>query len=189
MLFEATPIPDLVIFNPLIHSDPRGYFCETYNEATFFNAGYRYRFIQDNQARSVYGVVRGLHYQLDPFSQAKLIRVLQGEILDVAVDLRQGSPTFSRSFQLILSGENKKELLIPRGFAHGYAVLSETAEVFYKCDNFYSKTHEAGIALNDPVLSIDWGIEPSKSIISEKDKSLPLFSEAKYSFEYVPFQG
>jgi dTDP-4-dehydrorhamnose 3,5-epimerase len=185
MPFEFTSFPDLFIFEPIIHADQRGHFFETYNESTFNNQGLNYKFIQDNQARSCYGVIRGLHYQNEPFAQAKLIRVLEGEILDVALDLRQDSPTFSKSFSVILSSSNKKQLLIPRGFAHGYAVISPNAEVFYKCDNLYSKAHEAGIAYNDPLLEIDWKIIPSAALVSEKDLLLPSFGKATYSFRYA----
>ena len=140
--------------------------------------------MQDNQARSTYGVVRGLHYQLNPAAQTKFIRVLSGSILDVALDIRKGSPTFGQSFSIELSAENKKQLFIPHGFAHGYAVLSESAEVFYKCDSFYNKAQEAGIAFADEALNIDWVIPAGKRIISDKDLSQPAFADCKNNFVF-----
>lgn len=186
MPFTHTDIPDLVIFDPMVHRDSRGYFYESYNEDTFTQEGLRFRFVQDNQARSTFGVLRGLHYQAEPFAQTKLIRVLEGEILDIAVDIRIGSPCYGRSFSLRLSAANKKQLLVPRGFAHGYVVLSPMAEVFYKCDNIYNKSHEAGILYNDPELQIDWQINLDSVIISEKDKLLPLLKDASNNFNFNP---
>ena len=145
MPFIPTPISGLLIFEPTVHSDQRGYFFESYNKKTFTAAGIDLDFVQDNQARSSYGVIRGLHYQLDPYAQTKLVRVLEGVILDVAVDMRKDSPTFGQHFSVELSAENKRQLLIPRGFAHGYSVLSETSEVLYKCDHYYDKAAEGGI--------------------------------------------
>jgi dTDP-4-dehydrorhamnose 3,5-epimerase len=184
MPFIKTDIPDLLIFEPVVHEDSRGYFFESYNEKTAGEAGVTIVFVQDNQAQSGYGVIRGLHYQLNPFAQAKFVRVLSGAILDVAVDIRKGSPTFGRSFSIELTAQNKKQLLIPHGFAHGYAVLSETAEVFYKCDTFYNKEAEAGIALDDKMLNIDWQIPAEKRIISEKDSKQPLFKDCRNNFEF-----
>ena len=140
--------------------------------------------MQDNPSRSTYGVIRGLHYQLEPYAQAKLVRVLEGTILDVAVDIRKGSPTFGRHFSIELTGENKKQLLIPAGFAHGFSVLSENAVVLYKCDAFYNKASEGGIIFNDPELNIDWKIDNAKAIVSEKDLSLPVFSKCVNNFEF-----
>ena len=168
----------------MVLEDSRGYFFESYNEQTAIAGGVNIKFVQDNQARSLYGVVRGLHYQLDPFAQTKFIRVLSGVILDVAVDIRIGSPCYGRSFSIELSATNKKQLFIPPGFAHGYAVLSETAEVFYKCDSFYNKDAEAGIALDDKELNIDWKIPPVKRTISGKDLNQPLFADCKNNFEF-----
>src|SRR5258705_12593503 len=142
-------------------------------------------FVQDNQSLSKHGVIRGLHYQLLPHAQVKLIRVLTGRILDVAVDIRRGSPTYGKSFSIELSAENKKQLFIPAGFAHGFSVMSEQAEVFYKCDSFYNKESEAGILYNDPSLNIDWKTPAGKEIISEKDKDLPLFAECTNNFIYT----
>lgn len=184
MPFIKTDIHDLLIFEPVVHNDSRGYFFESYNERTAMDAGVNIKFLQDNQARSVYGVVRGLHYQLDPHAQTKFVRVLSGAILDVAVDIRKGSPTFGKSFSIELTAENKRQLLIPHGFAHGYAVLSETAEVFYKCDGFYDKNSEGGIAHNDPVLNIDWKIPADKRIISDKDLHQPLFADCRNNFVF-----
>lgn len=173
MPFIQTDLPGLMVYEPKIFKDDRGYFFESYNANTFSAEGIEIKFVQDNQARSTYGVLRGLHYQLDPSAQTKLIRVLEGKILDVAVDIRKGSPTYGKVFSIELSAENKKQLLVPQGFAHGYSVLSETAEVFYKCDSFYNKQSEGGIIYNDPALNIDWKIPADKVIVSEKDHVYP----------------
>lgn len=184
MPFIKTDIPDLLVFEPTVFKDSRGYFMESYNEKTFSEGGVPLRFIQDNQAGSTYGVIRGLHYQLDPHAQSKLVRVLAGAILDVAVDIRKGSPTFGKVFSIELSAENKKQLLVPKGFAHGYSVLSETAEVFYKCDYYYNKGAEGGILYNDPALAIDWRIPAEKQVISDKDRVHPLFADCLNNFVY-----
>jgi dTDP-4-dehydrorhamnose 3,5-epimerase len=175
MPFIPTPIPGLLVFEPQVWADERGYFFEAFNAQTFKAAGIEANFVQDNQARSTFGVLRGLHYQLDSFAQAKLVRVLEGEVLDVVVDIRPQSPTYGQSYSIRLSAENKKQLFVPRGFAHGYVVLSPTAEFFYKCDNFYSKAHEGGFHYNDPQLQIDWEIDLNEAILSEKDQVLPYF--------------
>ena len=175
MPFNDTPIPGLKLFDPKVWEDERGYFYESYNQRTFAEAGIDAHFVQDNQARSVRGVLRGLHYQIAPFEQAKLVRVLEGEVLDVAVDLRPGSPTYGQSYEVVLSADNKRQLFVPRGFAHGYVVLSVTAEFFYKCDNFYSKAHEGGVRFDDPRLQIDWKLRPEELILSDKDRELPAF--------------
>jgi len=164
-----TDFPGLLIFEPKIFEDSRGYFFESYNENVFAAEGITIKFVQDNQAQSSYGVLRGLHYQLAPYAQTKLIRVLSGSILDIAVDIRKGSPTYGKVYSIELSAANKKQLLVPKGFAHGYSVISETAEVFYKCDEFYNKDAEGGIMYNDPLLNIDWQIPADKAIISDKD--------------------
>jgi dTDP-4-dehydrorhamnose 3,5-epimerase len=177
MPFLKTPIPDLVIFEPRIFPDERGYFFESYNQRTWEEAGVKMNFVQDNQARSTRGVLRGLHYQVGEMAQAKLVRVLEGEVLDVVVDIREDSPTYGRWYGVRLSAENKRQLLVPRGFAHGYLVLSETAEFFYKCDNFYSKAHEGGIRYDDPTLAIDWEFDLTKVLVAEKDLALPFFGE------------
>jgi dTDP-4-dehydrorhamnose 3,5-epimerase len=186
MPFIKTDFPDLLIYEPVVFGDARGYFYESYNEKVFFKEQVTMRFVQDNQARSVYGVVRGLHFQNDPYAQTKLIRVLEGRILDVVVDLRKNAPSYGKVFSLELSAENKKQLLVPKGFAHGYSVLSETAEVFYKCDEFYNKESEGGLAYNDPLLNIDWQIPETKMILSQKDTQYPGFKECKHNFL---FQG
>lgn len=179
-----TPIKDLLVIQPQVFNDSRGYFFESFNQKKFNELTHtNTQFVQDNQAFSTYGVLRGLHYQLNPFSQAKLVSVLHGKVLDVAVDLRKGSITYGQHFSIELSDENKTQLLVPRGFAHGYVVLSETAHFFYKCDNFYSKENEGGIAFNDESLNIDWQIDLSKAIISDKDLILPCFTDAKNNFE------
>jgi dTDP-4-dehydrorhamnose 3,5-epimerase len=184
MPFTETGIPDLKIFEPKVFGDDRGYFFESYNEKTFSAENIHIPFVQDNQARSVYGVVRGLHFQNNPHAQTKLIRVLQGAILDVVLDLRKGSPTFGKVFAVELTAENKKQLLVPQGFAHGYSVLSETAEVFYKCDEFYNKDAEGGIAFNDPSLQIDWRVPADKMILSPKDLQHPLLENGIHNFIY-----
>lgn len=182
MPFQQTGIPDLLIYEPKVFGDHRGYFFESYNANTFSAEGIEYKFVQDNQARSSYGVLRGLHYQLEPYSQAKLVRVLEGCIMDAVVDLRKGSPTYGKSFAIELSASNKLQLLVPKGFAHGYAVISQTAEVMYKCDNFYQKGSEGGIIYNDPALGIDWGINLDDAIVSEKDLILPTLANIEHNF-------
>ncbi|GAA4303959.1 dTDP-4-dehydrorhamnose 3,5-epimerase [Compostibacter hankyongensis] len=175
MPFVQTGFAGLLIFEPAVFEDSRGYFFESYNENVFREADIDIRFVQDNQARSSYGVLRGMHYQRPPYAQTKLVRVLEGAIWDVVADLRRSSPTFGQVYGLELSAENKKQLLVPAGFAHGYAVLSPTAEVFYKCDHFYQKASEGGIRYDDPDLQIDWKIDLSRAVISEKDLQLPAF--------------
>jgi len=186
MPFTVTEFPGLHIYEPVLLKDDRGYFFESYNEQTFQQQGISYRFVQDNQSFSRYGVIRGLHYQLEPHAQTKLIRVLQGRILDVALDMRQGSPTYGKFMSIELSAENKKQFLIPRGFAHGFSVLSETAEVSYKCDGFYNKACEGGIRYDDPALGIDWAIPAAEALVSPKDIELPVFAECRNNFQ---FQG
>lgn len=184
MPFLTTDFPDLLIYEPVVFGDDRGYFYESYNQNTFNKEGVNFKFVQDNQARSVYGVVRGLHFQHPPYTQTKLIRALEGAILDVVVDMRVGSPSYGKVFSIELSAQNKKQLLVPRGFAHGYSVLSETAEVFYKCDEFYTKSSEGGIAYNDPALAIDWKIPASKMILSPKDTQYPVFANTSHQFVF-----
>ncbi|MCL3780469.1 dTDP-4-dehydrorhamnose 3,5-epimerase [Prolixibacteraceae bacterium JC049] len=179
-----TEIPGLLIIEPKVFGDNRGYFFENYNEKAFIAAGIQNKFVQDNESSSTYGVVRGLHYQMAPYGQAKLVRVISGTVYDVAVDLRKDSPTFGKWFGVELSGENKKQFFIPRGFAHGFSVLSEHAVFSYKCDNFYTPDAERGIAFDDPSLNIDWKVEPGKEIISEKDKLNPLFKDAEMNFKF-----
>ncbi|MBU3714526.1 MAG: dTDP-4-dehydrorhamnose 3,5-epimerase [Ferruginibacter sp.] len=184
MPFIQTDFPGLKIFEPKVFQDSRGYFYESYNQQTCASDGVNTIFIQDNQSQSSYGVIRGLHYQLNPFAQTKFIRALSGTILDVVVDIRKGSPTFGKYFSIELSAENKLQLYIPHGFAHGFSVLSEKAEVFYKCDAFYNKESEAGILFNDPDLNIDWRIPADKQIVSDKDLLQSSFSTCKNNFEF-----
>jgi len=186
MPFTPTGFPGLLIFDPVVHGDARGYFFESYNAQTFGGDNVNMVFVQDNQARSSYGVVRGLHFQQNPYSQTKLIRALEGSILDVVVDLRAGSPTEGQVFSIELSAENKKQLLVPKGFAHGYSVLSETAEVFYKCDGFYNKSTEGGVLYNDPALNIDWKIPAARMVLSPKDTGYPVLADCKHNFVFQP---
>ena len=179
-----TSIPDLFIVKPKVFEDNRGFFYESYNKEVFSKIGLDYTFVQDNHSKSKRGVLRGMHYQLGPMAQAKLVSVLSGKVLDVVVDIRKGSPTFGKWEAVELSSENKLSLMIPRGFAHGFLVLSETAEFFYKCDNFYSKEHEAGFKFDDPEVNIDWGNEVNNYILSDKDQLLPEFKKAAINFQY-----
>ncbi|WP_367773644.1 dTDP-4-dehydrorhamnose 3,5-epimerase [Flavobacterium sp. WC2421] len=183
MTIEKTFIQDLVIVNPTVFEDSRGYFFEAYNQAKFHENGIMYDFIQDNQSFSKRGVIRGLHLQINPFAQAKLVRVLEGEILDVAVDLRKNSLTYGKHFSVVLSAENKKQLMVPHGFAHGFSVLSETASVMYKVDRLYHKESERGIRYDDPTLAIDWQVSTDEVIVSEKDVILPSFDQIDWTFE------
>lgn len=180
-----TPLNGLLIIEPTLFRDQRGYFYESYNQSALQKQGIDIQFVQDNQSRSVFGVIRGLHFQKEPKAQTKLVRVLSGVIFDVALDIRNGSPTFGRWFGLELSGDNNKQLLIPKGFAHGFSVLSETAVVLYKCDEFYASDHDAGIVYSDPELGIDWKIPLGKEIVSGKDAKLPLLKNAIHNFVYT----
>lgn len=180
----STPLQDLYILKPTVFEDNRGFFFESFNNQKLVDAGLNYNFVQDNHSKSTYGVLRGLHYQQNPYAQAKLVRVLQGKVLDVVVDIRRNSPTFQQSYSVELSAENKLQLLIPRGFAHGFVVLSETCEFFYKCDNYYNKASEGGIAYDDPTLNIDWQIPAQDIILSEKDMQNPTLENASYNFTY-----
>jgi dTDP-4-dehydrorhamnose 3,5-epimerase len=178
-----TPIKGLLIIEPRVFNDDRGYFYESYNRNTFnVSTNTSINFVQDNQAKSTINVLRGLHYQNAPHAQTKLIRALQGVIWDVVVDLRKDSETFGQWYGVELSYENKRQFLIPQGFAHGYSVLSETAEVFYKCDDFYSKADEGGVFYADPDLNIDWKINLDDAIVSEKDMNQPLVKNAIFNF-------
>ena len=183
MPFLTCSLKGLIIVEPNVFEDNRGYFFEAYNQSLFQQNGITCNFVQDNQSRSTYGVIRGLHYQLNPYSQAKLVRVLEGQILDLAVDIRKSSPTYGQHFSIKLSAENKKQLFIPAGFAHGFSVLSETAIVLYKCDRFYNKQSEAGCRYDDSDLQINWEIEQGKEIVSEKDLHLPSFKNITTNFE------
>lgn len=181
MTFTKTEIDGVYIIEPKVFGDNRGYFMETYNENEFKANGLDYTFVQDNQSKSKKGVLRGLHFQ-KTYPQAKLVRVLEGEVLDVAVDLRKGSKTYGKWVGVVLSEENKKMFMIPRGFAHGFVVLSDTATFAYKCDEFYHPEDEGGIAWNDPDVGIDWQYE-GEPLLSEKDKKHPTLKESKTEFD------
>jgi dTDP-4-dehydrorhamnose 3,5-epimerase len=168
-LFSPTPIPGLQVFTPRVFGDERGYFFESWNKRSFAEAGIDSKFVQDNQARSPKGVLRGLHFQTGDHAQAKLVRVIEGEVFDVAVDLRPNSPTLHQWFGTRLSGENQKQMYVPRGFAHGYLVLSETAVFAYKCDNFYAKHAEGGLRYDDPTIGIEWPEVDVELVIAERD--------------------
>lgn len=182
MKIIKTNLPGLVVIEPRVFEDDRGYFFESYNQERYVEAGINESFIQDNESKSVRGVVRGLHYQLGDYSQAKLVRAVQGIVFDVAVDLRKGSPTFGEWFGIELSESNKKQLFVPRGFAHGFSVLSETAIFTYKCDNLYNKDAERSINPFDQKLKINWNLNDLEQIVSEKDKQAPTFDSAEMNF-------
>jgi len=185
MKFTETHLPGVWLIEPKVFKDDRGYFFESFRQAEFEQNIGHVQFIQENESYSSKGVLRGLHYQLAPYAQAKLVRVIEGEVLDVAVDVRIGSPTFGESVAVLLSGENKKQLYIPQGFAHGFKVISEKALFQYKVDNIYKPDHEAGILYNDPAIGLDWGIEEGETVLlSEKDKCQPLLSEATLNMKY-----
>ncbi|MBE0448481.1 MAG: dTDP-4-dehydrorhamnose 3,5-epimerase [Actinobacteria bacterium] len=185
MPFSATPleIPEVLLIEPKVFIDDRGFFMESYSKRDFEDLGLPQEFIQDNHSKSAKGVLRGLHYQKDPMSQGKLVRCIRGLILDVAVDIRKGSPTYGRSISVILSEENKKLLWVPRGFAHGFITLEDDTEVIYKVDNPYSPEHDRGIAWNDPVIGIDWPLDSPS--LSAKDTNQPLLKEADNNFSYL----
>jgi dTDP-4-dehydrorhamnose 3,5-epimerase len=184
MKISECHIEGLLIIEPKVFDDSRGYFFEAYNQKLFHDNGIDASFIQDNQSKSSYGVIRGLHYQKNPFAQGKLVRVLEGKILDVAVDIRTGSPTYGQHFDIELTADNKKQLWIPAGFAHGFSVLSETAVVLYKCDTLYNKESEGGIRYDDEDLNIDWRINSNAAVVSEKDMSLPDLKNCIHNFIY-----
>ena len=180
MIVTPTALNGCVIIEPNVIKDDRGYFMESFNEARFEAAtGIKVHFVQDNQSYSSKGVLRGLHYQTGGHAQAKLVRVIDGEVLDIAVDIRPGSETYGQYVAVVLSGENNKQLFVPRGFAHGFLVLSDTATFFYKCDNFYNKESEGGIIYNDPAIGIDWSLPDADLIISDKDTILPTLENSK----------
>ncbi len=185
MKYTKTAIADVILIEPKVFGDERGYFVETFRADTFeAETGIKTAFVQDNESRSGYGVLRGLHYQLPPHAQSKLVRVIEGRVLDVAVDIRKGSPTFGQHVCMELSAENKHQLFIPRGFAHGFVVLSETAIFSYKVDNYYSPECDRGIKFDDPQLGIDWKIAASELVLSDKDKTQPLLCDAVDLFDY-----
>jgi dTDP-4-dehydrorhamnose 3,5-epimerase len=184
MKFTRSSIPDVVIIDPVFLGDERGYFVETFRQDKLEDfLGFRVPICQDNESRSRHGVLRGLHYQLAPHAQSKIVRILEGEVLDIAVDIRKGSPTFGKHVSMRLSSENKKQVFIPRGFAHGFVVLSETCKFAYKVDNYYSPECDRGIAFNDPALGLDWILAAEQLQLSAKDLKQPKFSEADH-FDY-----
>ena len=180
MNFIRQSIPEVFLIEPIIHKDYRGYFVETFRQVLFDEAiGYKVDFVQDNESKSISrGVLRGLHFQSSPHAQGKLVRVISGSVLDVAVDIRRNSETFGHHVAIELSDENKKQLFIPRGFAHGFVVLSESATLSYKVDAYYSAKHNEGIAYNDPEINIDWGFSENKIILSEADKNYPTLAKS-----------
>lgn len=182
MKVDTTGFEGLVVLTPSVFADDRGYFFESYNRETQLSSGLDYHWVQDNQSHSRRGVIRGLHFQKAPFAQTKLVRVLQGEILDVVVDLRRGQPTYGKTFSVILSAENKKQLLVPKGFAHGFSVLSDFTDIMYKCDGLYNKQAEAGLIFSDPALNIDWMLASEDMIVSEKDLVLPTLENIDADF-------
>lgn len=191
MEFIRQSVPDVILVKPKVFGDERGYFMETFRQNQFEAfIGHEVKFCQDNESKSSKGVLRGLHFQLPPFAQSKLVRVIEGEVLDVAVDIRKGSPTFGQVVAAKLSAENKQQLFVPRGFAHGFVVLSESAIFSYKCDNYYSPENDRGLAFNDPELSIDWQLPHNELMLSDKDQKQPVLSELGDSFEYgVDYYG
>ncbi len=185
MNFIRTAIPDVVIIEPQVHGDNRGYFAETFRQDKLEEfLGYKINFCQDNESKSSKGVLRGLHYQLAPTAQTKLVRVIEGSVLDVAVDIRKGSPTFGKHVAVTLTSENKKQMLVPRGFAHAFIVLEDNTTFAYKVDSYYSPQNDRGIAFDDEALGIDWILEHSELNLSAKDTKQPKLSEAKDIFEY-----
>jgi dTDP-4-dehydrorhamnose 3,5-epimerase len=185
MQIEYTPIEGCFIIHDTFFGDSRGYFFESFNRNTFLEkTGVAIDFVQDNQSNSSKGVLRGLHYQNGEFAQAKLVRVLSGVVLDVAVDLRKGSKTFGQHVAVELTGESRTQFFVPRGFAHGFVVLSEQATFFYKCDNYYHKTSEGGIAFNDPDLAIDWKLPEQELLLSDKDKALPFLRDCVNTLQF-----
>ena len=184
MKLIETKISDLIIIEPAVFGDARGYFLESYNQKKFEEVVGKISFVQDNESKSYKGVLRGLHFQKPPFDQAKLVRCMEGEVLDVVVDIRKNSSTYSQHLVVLLSGENKRQLFIPRGFAHGFVVLSDSATFAYKVDNIYAPDHDAGIRWNDKELNIKWGLKDSEVMLSEKDAELPLFSKFESPFTH-----
>lgn len=185
MQFQKTNIADVIIIEPKVHGDSRGYFVETFRADKLEEfVGYKINFIQDNESKSSYGVLRGLHYQLPPFAQTKLVRVISGRVLDVAVDIRKNSPTFGKHVAVELSAENKKQLLVPRGFAHGFVVLEDDTTFAYKVDNYYSPECDRGIAFDDVDLNIDWQVEIERLLLSEKDKKQPKLKDTNDLFDF-----
>ena len=179
-----TDIEGLAVIEPRIFKDPRGYFFESFSERDFAEQVAPVKFVQDNESKSSYGVIRGLHFQKPPYAQAKLVRVVKGKVLDVAVDLRVGSPTYGKHYAVELSEDNHRQFFIPRGFAHGFGVLSEEVIFQYKCDNYYAPQSEGSVIWNDPDLGIDWGVPAEKAVLSEKDNRNPRLKDLEKIFEY-----
>lgn len=185
MKIISQSIPEIILIETVVHGDERGYFTETFRQDKFENAiGYKVNFIQDNESKSSRGILRGLHFQLPPFAQSKLVRVVKGKVLDVAVDIRTGSPTFGQHVSVVLSGENKQQLFIPRGFAHGFVVLSDEAIFSYKVDNYYSAESDRGLAFDDKNLGIDWQLTKEELQLSAKDKKQPVLENLGQFFSY-----
>ena len=184
MKFIKTHISDVYVIEPSVFGDARGYFLESFNLEKFKENIYPIKFVQDNESKSSRGVLRGLHFQKPPYDQAKLVRCIEGRVMDVAVDIRKGSPTYGKHVAIELSGENKRQLFVPRGFAHGFSVLSDTAVFAYKVDNIYAPESDSGIRYDDKELNIDWGVEDSEVIVSEKDAELPFFSKFESPFTF-----
>jgi len=185
MQFIKQSIADVVVIEPTVHGDSRGYFVETFRQDLFEQAlGFKVNFVQDNESKSSKGVLRGLHFQLAPHAQSKLVRVIEGCVLDVAIDIRVGSPSFGQHVAVELSADNKRQMFVPRGFAHGFAVLSETAIFAYKVDNYYSRECDRGLAFDDVALGIDWQLAESELLLSDKDTKQPLLAQLPPSFEY-----
>jgi dTDP-4-dehydrorhamnose 3,5-epimerase len=186
MQFIAQAIPDVFVIEPKVHGDHRGYFVETFRQDKFEAAvGYKVDFVQDNESKSSQGVLRGLHFQLAPHAQSKLVRVIEGSVLDVAVDIRKGSPTFGQHVAVELSGDNKKQMFIPRGFAHGFVVLTDTATFAYKVDNYYSPECDRGLAFDDKTLNIDWQLDAKRLLLSDKDTQQPSLKALADCFDYT----
>lgn len=186
MEFLPQSIPEVVLIKPKVLGDERGYFMETFRQDQFETAiGYPVHFCQDNESKSSKGVLRGLHFQLPPFAQSKLVRVLKGEVLDISVDIRKNSPTFGKHVTVNLSAENKHQLFIPRGFAHGFVVLSDSATFAYKCDNYYAPNYDRGLAFNDPALGLDWQLSPDQLQLSAKDQKQPNLEQLVDGFDYA----
>ena len=184
MKFIKTELPDVYIIEPSVYRDQRGYFLESFNLDEFEENVYPIKFIQDNESKSTKGVLRGLHFQNPPYSQAKLVRCIEGSVMDVAVDIRKGSPTYGKHISVELSGENKKQLFVPKGFAHGFAVISDTATFAYKVDNAYAPKSDAGIRYDDTELGIEWGLKEEDIQLSEKDENLTLFKDLDSPFQF-----
>jgi dTDP-4-dehydrorhamnose 3,5-epimerase len=185
MKFIKQSIPEVVVIEPVVHGDERGYFVESFRQDLFEQAvGYKVKFVQDNESKSVKGVLRGLHFQLPPFAQSKLVRVIEGRVLDIAVDIRTGSPSYGQHVSVELSGDDKRQVFVPKGFAHGFVVLSDTATFAYKVDNFYSPECDRGLAFDDEALTIDWQLPTESLLLSDKDKKQISLAELENCFEY-----